>query len=190
MTRQVAEAAGRRGAQPAGAPGARGGEDGRHPAGHRRPRPGRLVQLADHPRGRPAPARARAATGKDVVFSVVGRRGVSTMRFRGEELHGEYVGFTDRPAFANAREIADELIAALRRRGARPGRADLQPLRLAAHPVRAGGRRCSRSSRPRSSARASEEDATRPRRTTRTWPRRTARRSGTTSPSPRSCSPS
>jgi F-type H+-transporting ATPase subunit gamma len=49
--------------------------------------------------------------GKDVRFSVVGRRGVSTMRFRGEELHSEYVGFTDRPAFANAREIADDLIA-------------------------------------------------------------------------------
>jgi len=49
--------------------------------------------------------------GKDVRFSIVGRRGVSTMRFRGEELHGEYMGFTDRPAFANAREIADDLIA-------------------------------------------------------------------------------
>ena len=34
------------------------------------------------------------------------------MRFRGEELRGEYTGFTDRPAFADAREIADELIAA------------------------------------------------------------------------------
>ena len=55
--------------------------------------------------------RELAAEGKQVRFSVVGRRGVSTMRFRGEELHGEYVGFTDRPAFANAREIADELIA-------------------------------------------------------------------------------
>jgi F-type H+-transporting ATPase subunit gamma len=51
------------------------------------------------------------AEGKDVRFSVVGRRGVSTMHFRGEDLHGEYVGFTDRPAFANAREIADALIA-------------------------------------------------------------------------------
>ena len=49
--------------------------------------------------------------GTEVVFSVVGRRGVSTMRFRGEELHGEYVGFTDRPAFANAREIAEKLVA-------------------------------------------------------------------------------
>jgi len=50
--------------------------------------------------------------GKETAFSVVGRRGVSTMRFRGEELRGDYQGFTDRPAFANAREIADELIAA------------------------------------------------------------------------------
>jgi F-type H+-transporting ATPase subunit gamma len=49
--------------------------------------------------------------GARVLFSVVGRRGVSTMHFRGEELHGEYVGFTDRPAFANAREVADKLVA-------------------------------------------------------------------------------
>ena len=40
------------------------------------------------------------------------------------------------PAFANAREIGEELTAALRRRGGRPGRAGLQPLRLAADPVR------------------------------------------------------
>jgi F-type H+-transporting ATPase subunit gamma len=52
------------------------------------------------------------AEGKSVEFSVVGRRGASSMRFRGEELRGEFIGFTDRPAFANAREIADELIAA------------------------------------------------------------------------------
>jgi F-type H+-transporting ATPase subunit gamma len=49
--------------------------------------------------------------GRQVYFSVVGRRGVSTMRFRGEELRGEFVGFTDRPAFADARQIANELIA-------------------------------------------------------------------------------
>jgi F-type H+-transporting ATPase subunit gamma len=55
--------------------------------------------------------RELSGEGKDVRFSVVGRRGVSTMRFRGEELHNEYVGFTDRPGFANAREIADDLIA-------------------------------------------------------------------------------
>jgi F-type H+-transporting ATPase subunit gamma len=50
--------------------------------------------------------------GKETAFSVVGRRGASTMRFRGEELRNEYIGFTDRPAFANAREIADDLVAA------------------------------------------------------------------------------
>jgi F-type H+-transporting ATPase subunit gamma len=55
--------------------------------------------------------RELAGEGKDVRFSVVGRRGASTMHFRGEELSNEYVGFTDRPGFANAREIADDLIA-------------------------------------------------------------------------------
>ena len=49
--------------------------------------------------------------GKEVSFSVVGRRGASSMRFRGEELRGDYTGFTDRPAFADARHIAEELIA-------------------------------------------------------------------------------
>ena len=49
--------------------------------------------------------------GRSSSFSVVGRRGASSMRFRGEELRGEYVGFTDRPAFADARRIADDLIA-------------------------------------------------------------------------------
>ena len=49
--------------------------------------------------------------GSQARFSVVGRRGASTMRFRGEELVGEYIGFTDRPAFADAREIADKLVA-------------------------------------------------------------------------------
>jgi len=51
------------------------------------------------------------AKGQQVEFSVVGRRGASSMRFRGEELRGEFTGFTDRPAFADARQIADELIA-------------------------------------------------------------------------------
>jgi F-type H+-transporting ATPase subunit gamma len=41
-----------------------------------------------------------------------GRRGVSTLTFRKREPAGAYVGFTDRPAYANAREIADDLTAA------------------------------------------------------------------------------
>jgi F-type H+-transporting ATPase subunit gamma len=41
-----------------------------------------------------------------------GRRGVSSLAFRGHELSGSYTGFADRPAYANARMIADELIQA------------------------------------------------------------------------------
>jgi F-type H+-transporting ATPase subunit gamma len=49
--------------------------------------------------------------GADVSYSVVGRKGVSTLTFRKEDVHSSYVGFTDRPAFANAREIGEELTA-------------------------------------------------------------------------------
>jgi F-type H+-transporting ATPase subunit gamma len=49
--------------------------------------------------------------GKEVVFHVVGRRGASSLQFRGEPVEQTYVGFTDRPAFANAREIGDALTA-------------------------------------------------------------------------------
>ena len=49
--------------------------------------------------------------GKTVVFSATGRRGVSSLTFRGRELEGAFTGFTDRPAYANAREIAESLIA-------------------------------------------------------------------------------
>jgi F-type H+-transporting ATPase subunit gamma len=52
------------------------------------------------------------AQGRDVVFSASGRRGVSTLTFRGREIAGSYVGFTDRPAYANAREIAEDLVTA------------------------------------------------------------------------------
>jgi F-type H+-transporting ATPase subunit gamma len=50
--------------------------------------------------------------GREVVFSASGRRGVSTLTFRGREIAGSYVGFTDRPAYANAREIAEDLVTA------------------------------------------------------------------------------
>ncbi len=47
-----------------------------------------------------------------MTFSVVGRRGNSTMKFRGEDVRHSYVGFTDRPAFADAREISADLTSA------------------------------------------------------------------------------
>ena len=45
------------------------------------------------------------AEGKQVMFSGSGRRGVSSLTFRKRALSGSYTGFTDRPAYANAREI-------------------------------------------------------------------------------------
>ena len=41
-----------------------------------------------------------------------GRRGVSSLTFRGHELKGSYTGFADRPAYADARTIAHDLIEA------------------------------------------------------------------------------
>src|SRR5262249_53534546 len=59
----------------------------------------------------------RAATehegsGNQVVFHASGRRGVSSLGFRGREVAGGYTGFTDRPAYADARNIAEDLITA------------------------------------------------------------------------------
>jgi F-type H+-transporting ATPase subunit gamma len=50
--------------------------------------------------------------GRQTVFYASGRRGVSSLGFRGREVAGGYTGFTDRPAYADARGIADDLIAA------------------------------------------------------------------------------
>jgi F-type H+-transporting ATPase subunit gamma len=50
--------------------------------------------------------------GRDVRFYASGRRGVSSLTFRGREVVGSYVGFTERPSYADAREIAEDLMAA------------------------------------------------------------------------------
>ena len=50
--------------------------------------------------------------GKDISWYASGRRGVSSLAFRGKDLKGSYIGFTDRPAYADARHIAEDLIAA------------------------------------------------------------------------------
>jgi len=49
--------------------------------------------------------------GAEAVFSAVGRKGVSALTFRKQDPRTSYVGFTDRPGFANAREIGEELTA-------------------------------------------------------------------------------
>lgn len=50
--------------------------------------------------------------GKEVVWYASGRRGVGSLRFRGRDVEGAYEGFTDRPAFADARDIAGDLASA------------------------------------------------------------------------------
>ncbi len=50
--------------------------------------------------------------GKSIVYYASGRRGVSSLTFRSKEVVGRYIGFTDRPTYGDAREIAEDLMAA------------------------------------------------------------------------------
>jgi F-type H+-transporting ATPase subunit gamma len=48
--------------------------------------------------------------GKSVKWYASGKKGVSSLNFRGRDVTG-FEGFTDRPAFSDAREIGDQLTA-------------------------------------------------------------------------------
>ncbi|HEX3692502.1 MAG TPA: ATP synthase F1 subunit gamma [Solirubrobacteraceae bacterium] len=52
-----------------------------------------------------------AEEGLQTAWYATGRRGVSSLTFRGRELSGSYTGFTDKPAYADARAIADDLMS-------------------------------------------------------------------------------
>src|SRR5829696_1905832 len=52
------------------------------------------------------------ADGKEVLWYAVGRRGVSSLEFRQLEVGGSWTGFTDRPAFSDARRVADGVVSA------------------------------------------------------------------------------
>lgn len=52
------------------------------------------------------------AAQRTALWFATGKRGVSSLTFRGKELVGAYTGFTDRPAYADARRIADDLMTA------------------------------------------------------------------------------
>jgi F-type H+-transporting ATPase subunit gamma len=63
--------------------------------------------------------RAATAAGREVerdgatpVYYATGRRGTSSLTFRGLDPKGSWVGFTERPAYANAREVAEALMVA------------------------------------------------------------------------------
>jgi F-type H+-transporting ATPase subunit gamma len=53
-----------------------------------------------------------SAAGRRVAWYATGRRGSSSLTFRGRELSGSYTGFSDRPAYADARSVADDLMSA------------------------------------------------------------------------------
>jgi F-type H+-transporting ATPase subunit gamma len=50
--------------------------------------------------------------GRSLAWYASGRRGTSSLQFRGREVLGSYTGFTDRPAYGDARDIAQDLMTA------------------------------------------------------------------------------
>jgi F-type H+-transporting ATPase subunit gamma len=59
-----------------------------------------------------AASREHESEGRGAVFFASGRRPASSLVFRGLDPVAAFTGFSDRPAYANAREIAERLIAA------------------------------------------------------------------------------
>ncbi|HEX3979097.1 MAG TPA: ATP synthase F1 subunit gamma [Solirubrobacteraceae bacterium] len=59
-----------------------------------------------------AAGREHGGEGRRVVYYASGRRPASSLTFRGLEVAHSFTGFTDRPAYADARKIAEQLMAA------------------------------------------------------------------------------
>jgi len=55
--------------------------------------------------------------GQDVRWLVVGKKGRSTLTFRRYELAGDWVGFTDRPAYSDAAAVAHRVVELFVERG-------------------------------------------------------------------------
>ena len=53
--------------------------------------------------------RQERAEGREVVWTVVGRKGASTLRFRRYELTGQWAGFVDKPGYHDAQAVAHRL---------------------------------------------------------------------------------
>jgi F-type H+-transporting ATPase subunit gamma len=56
--------------------------------------------------------REHSGEGADAVYFASGKRAASSLGFRGVELADSFTGFTDRPSYADARRIAERLMAA------------------------------------------------------------------------------
>jgi F-type H+-transporting ATPase subunit gamma len=59
-----------------------------------------------------AAGRSHDGEGRDAVFFASGRRAASSLAFRGHEPADSFTGFTERPSYADARRIAERLMAA------------------------------------------------------------------------------
>jgi F-type H+-transporting ATPase subunit gamma len=59
-----------------------------------------------------AAGREHSGQGRHAVYYASGRRPASSLTFRGLEVAQSFTGFTDRPAYADARRIAERLMAA------------------------------------------------------------------------------
>jgi F-type H+-transporting ATPase subunit gamma len=59
-----------------------------------------------------AAGRAHDGEGRRPIYFASGRRPASSLEFRGVELADSFTGFTDRPSYADARRIAERLMAA------------------------------------------------------------------------------
>jgi F-type H+-transporting ATPase subunit gamma len=59
-----------------------------------------------------AAGREHEAEGRTAVYYASGRRPSSSLTFRGLDVEGSFTGFSDRPAYADARQIAERLMAA------------------------------------------------------------------------------
>ncbi len=59
-----------------------------------------------------AAGREHSAEGRTPVYFASGRRPASSLTFRGLDVAESFTGFTDRPAYADARAIAERLMAA------------------------------------------------------------------------------
>jgi F-type H+-transporting ATPase subunit gamma len=57
-------------------------------------------------------ASEHAEEGAKAVFFASGRRPASSLAFRGQDVAESFTGFTDRPSYADARKIAERLMAA------------------------------------------------------------------------------
>ncbi|MGA9856999.1 MAG: ATP synthase F1 subunit gamma [Solirubrobacteraceae bacterium] len=59
-----------------------------------------------------AAGREHGSEGRQAVYFASGRRPTSSLTFRGLDVAESFTGFTDRPAYADARRIAERLMAA------------------------------------------------------------------------------